>query len=133
MASEAHQKLLNSLARALEKDGVEITHLDIDGDPQFFDQKYRNLPTPTERNGHVPDLEGVRNGLRHLGEAKKAIEGDDNLESQFETFSSRQMKDETPIPFHIAVPKNLKGEMEQKLRDIGLGEKLKNGRITIWS
>lgn len=132
MASEEHQKLLNSLARGLEKDGVEITHLDIDGDPQFFDAKYRNLPTPEKRNGHIPDLVGVKNGLRHLGEVKIAIEGDDNLESQFKVFSNRTMNDK-PIPLHIAVPERIKEETKQKLRDIGLGDKLDNGRIKIWS
>lgn len=132
MASEAHQRLLNSLARALEKNGVEITHLDIDGGPRFFDEKYKNLPTPTEREGHIPDLEGKRDGLRHLGEAKIAIEGDDNLESQFKVFSSRQMNDR-PIPFHIVVPKSLRKDIEQKLYEIGLKEKWESGRISIWS
>ncbi len=49
MASEEHQKLLNSLARVLEKkESVTITHLDIDGMPKCFDEKYRNLPTPSD-------------------------------------------------------------------------------------
>lgn len=132
MASETHQRLLNSLARALEQDGIKITHIDIDGDPQFFDEKYRDLPTPGERNGHVPDLEGIKNNLRHLGEVKKVIKGDENLESQFKVFSSRTMND-TPMPLHIGVPKSLKEELRQKLHDIGLGDKLDNGRIKIWS
>lgn len=133
MVSEVHQRLLNSLANGLEKDGVTITHLDIDGTPEYFDEKYRDLPTPTERDGHVPDLVGIKNDVRCLGDAKIEIEGDDNLESQFIAFSSRQMKNGTPIPFHIAVPENLKDEMKQKLKDIGLEEKLENGRIIIWS
>ena len=133
MVSEEHQKLLNSLARVLEKkESVTITHLDIDGMPECFDEKYRNLPTPSERDHHIPDLEGKKDSLKHLGEAKISIEGDENLNDQFKIFSNRVMNEKS-IPFHIIVPKSLVKDVEKKLEELGLSDKYKAGVISIWS
>src|SRR5256885_8240990 len=100
MALEAHQKLLNSLAKSMESFGVTITHLDIDGTPEYFDEKYRKLPEPKERDGYKPDLEGMRGALRHLGEAKITI--NDEFTSQIRAFTSLEMNGKE-IPFHVAV------------------------------
>jgi len=132
MASEAHQRLLNSLAKSMEGFGVTITHLDIDGTPECFDEKYRKLPAPKERDGHKPDLEGMKGALRHLGEAKIKIKDDENLVSQFRAFTSLEMNDKE-IPLHIAVPKSLKKELEKKLYKLDLYKKYKNGTIMIWA
>jgi len=132
MALEAHQRLLNSLAKSMESFGVVITHLDIDGTPEYFDEKYRKLPAPKERDGYKPDLEGMKGALRHLGEAKIKIKDDENLVSQFRAFTSLEMNGKE-IPLHIAVPKNLKKELEKKLYKLDLYKKYKNGTIMIWA
>lgn len=132
MASEAHQRLLNSLAKSMEDFGITITHLDIDGTPEYFDEKYRKLPAPKERDRYKPDLEGMKGALRHLGEAKIKIKDDENLVSQFRAFTSLEMNGKE-IPFHIAVPKSLKKELEQKLYKLDLYKKYKNGTIMIWA
>ena|SRR5690349_16908297 len=131
MALEAHQRLLNSLAKSMESFGVTITHLNIDGTPEYFDEKYRKLPTPKERDGFIPDLEGMKGALRHLGEAKITLD-DENLVSQFRAFTSLEMNDKE-IPLHIAVPKSLKKELEKKLYKLDLYKKYKNGTIKIWA
>jgi len=128
MASKEHQRMLNSLALALEKEGVKITHLDIDGMLEYFEEKYRNLPTPTERDGHIPDLEGMQNGLKHLGEVKTDVYGDNNIDSQLNVFANRQMNGQS-IPLHITVPKALVDDLRKKLSELGLQESL----IRIWS
>jgi hypothetical protein len=132
MASEAHQRLLNSLAKSMEGFGIAITHLDIDGTPEYFDEKYGKLPAPKERDGYKPDLEGMKGALRHLGEAKIKIKDDENLVSQFRAFTSLEMNGKE-IPFHIAVPKSLKKELEKKLYKLDLYKKYKNGTIKIWA
>jgi len=128
---ESHQKLLNSLAKSMENQGITITHIDIDGTPEYFDEKYRKLPIPKEREGYKPDLEGMKGALRHLGEAKIMIKDDKNLDSQFKAFTSLEMNGKE-IPFHIAVPKSLKKEIEKKLYKLGLYDKYKKGNIKIW-
>lgn len=132
MASEAHQRLLNLLAKSMENFGVTITHLDIDGMPEFFDEKYRKLPAPKERDKYRPDLEGMKGALRHLGEAKIKIKDDENLVSQFRAFTSLEMNGKE-IPLHIAVPKSLKKDLEKKLYKLDLYKKYKNGAILIWA
>lgn len=131
MVSEEHQKLLNSLANALEAEGVTITHIDIAETPELFDGKYRDLPKPNERDGQIPDLEGMKGALRHLGEVKTSIK-DSNLDSQLKAFTNREMNSKD-IPLHIAVPKNLKKELEAKLYRLRLYEKYKKGTIRIWA
>ncbi|MGC1709367.1 MAG: hypothetical protein WA799_06155, partial [Nitrosotalea sp.] len=76
MTSAEHQKMLNSLATTLESQGITITHIDMAEMPECFDEKYRNLPRPKERDGQVPDLEGMKGALRHLGEVKTSIKDD---------------------------------------------------------
>ena len=132
MASEDHQRLLNSLANAMEKQGITITHVNIDGTPEYFDEKYRKLPIPKERDSYKPDLEGMRGALRHLGEAKIMIKGDENIDSQFRAFASREMNGKE-IPFHIVVPKSIKKEVEKKLYKLNLYGKYKKGVIKIWT
>lgn len=135
MASAEHQNLLNSLALALEQErGVTITHLDIDGTPEYFDAKYKNLNPPKQSGGHVPDLEGSdASGLIHLGEAKTDIMGDSNIDSQLRAFSNLQMSgDGRAVPLHIVIPKALEADLRQKLNDLGLDNKIGN-QITIWT
>ena len=130
MALEAHQKLLNSLVKSMESFGVVITHLNIDGAPEYFDEKYRKLPAPKERDGYKPDLEGMKGVLRHLGEAKITL--DEEFTSHLRAFTSLEMNGRE-IPFHIAVPKSLKKELEKKLYKMDLYKKYKNGTIKIWA
>ncbi len=132
MTLEAHQKLLNSLAKAMERQGISITHLDIDGTPEYFDEKYRKLPMPKERDGYIPDLEGMKGALRHLGEAKIKIKDDKNIDSQFRAFANREMNGKE-IPFHIVAPKSIKTDLEKKLYKLGFYEKYKKGIIRIWA
>jgi hypothetical protein len=132
MVSEEHQKLLNSLANALESEGIMITHIDVAETPELFDDKFRKLPKPKERDGHIPDLEGMKGALRHIGEVKTDIKGDHNLDSQLKSFTNREMNGRE-IPLHIAVPKTLKKEFEKKLYKIGLYDKYKKGIIRIWA
>ena len=132
MALEAHQKLLNSLAKSMEDFGITITHLDIDGTPEYFDEKYRKLPAPKERDRYKPDLEGMKGVLRHLGVAKIKIKDDENITSQFRAFTSLEMNGKE-IPLHVAVPKSLKKELEKKLYKLDLYKKYKNGTIKIWA
>jgi hypothetical protein len=70
--------------------------------------------------------------LRHLGEAKIKIKDDENLVPQFRAFTSLEMNGKE-IPFHIAVPKSLKKELEKKLYKLDLYKKYKNGTIKIWA
>jgi hypothetical protein len=132
LTSEEHQKLLNSLANALEAEGITVTHIDIADTPEFFDDKFRKLPKPKERDGHTPDLEGMKGALRHIGEVKTKIKGDPNLDSQLKSFTNREMNGKE-IPLHLVVPKALKKELEKKLYKIGLYDKYKKGTIRIWA
>lgn len=132
MTSAEHQKMLNSLAVTLESQGITITHIDIAEMPEHFDEKYRSLPKPKERDGQTPDLEGMKGALRHLGEVKTAIKDDPNINAQLKAFTGREMNGKD-IPLHIVVPKELKKELEKKLYKLGLYEKCKKGVIKIWS
>ena len=132
MTSEEHQKLLNSLANALESEGITVTHIDNAEFPDLFDEKFRKLPKPNERDGHTPDLEGMKGALRHIGEVKTKIKGDTVLDSQLKSFTNREMNGKE-IPLHIAVPKELKKELENKLYKMKLYDKYKKGIIRIWA
>ncbi len=132
MTSVEHQKMLNLLAATLESQGITVTHIDMAEMPEYFDEKYRKLPKPKERDGHVPDLEGMKGALRHLGEVKTRIKGDPNINAQLKAFTGREMNGKE-IPLHIAVPKELKKELEKKLYKIGLYEKCKKGTVRIWA
>ncbi|MDE1826824.1 MAG: hypothetical protein KGH99_01655 [Thaumarchaeota archaeon] len=132
MTSAEHQKMLNSLAITLESQGITITHIDIAEMPEYFDEKYKNLPKPKERDGQTPDLEGMKGALRHLGEVKTDIKDDPNINAQIKAFTGREMNGKD-IPLHIVVPKELKKELEKKLYKLGLYEKCKKGSIKIWS
>ena len=132
MTSEEHQKLLNSLANALESEGITVTHIDNIEFPDLFDDKFRKLPKPNERDGHTPDLEGMKGALRHIGEVKTKIKGDSILDSQLKSFTNREMNGKE-IPLHIAVPKELKKELENKLYKMKLYDKYKKGIIRIWA
>lgn len=82
MVSEDHQKMLNSLANVLESQGIKITHLDIADMPELFDEKYRKLSKPDERDGYSPDLEGMKGAMRYFGEAKTKVKGDPDIDGQ---------------------------------------------------
>lgn len=131
MTSEEHQKMLNALANALESQGIRITHIDISGTPEFFDEKYRSLPRPSERDGQIPDLEGMKGVLRHLGEVKTNIKDDPNIDAQLKAFTNREMNGKD-IPLHIVVPKEFRKQLEAKLYKKGLYDKYKSGSINIW-
>ncbi len=132
MTSEEHQKLLNSLANALEDQGIRITHIDIGETPELFDEKYRNLPKPIERDGYSPDLEGMKGALRYFGEVKTSVKDDPNIDAQLRAFTSREMNGKD-IPLHIVVPKEFKKQLEDKLYKMGLYDKYKKGSIKVWS
>ncbi|MDE1816431.1 MAG: hypothetical protein KGI11_07740 [Thaumarchaeota archaeon] len=132
MTSEEHQKLLNSLANTLESQGITITHIDMAEMPELFDEKYRKLAKPVERDGYSPDLEGMKGALRHFGEVKTSVKDDPNIDAQLRALTSREM-DGKDIPLHIVVPKELKKELEGKLYKLGLYDKYKKGSIKIWS
>lgn len=132
MPSEEHQKLLNSLANVLESEGITVTHIDISDTPDLFDEKFRKLPKPNERDGNIPDLEGMKGALRHIGEVKMKVKEDAILDSQLKSFTNREMNGKE-IPLHIAVPKELKSDLEKKLYKIGLYDKYKKGTIRIWA
>ena len=135
MISEKHQRLVNELAQLLENEKiVRIVAIDIAGTPQYFDQKYRSLPEPSDCDGIIPDLKGVdTNHTVHLGEAETDME-EENLDIQLQRLSNKTMTDTTiPLPLHVIVPQRLRSEMESRIRSIGLGNKLMNGRITVWS
>ena len=134
MVTEEHQSLVNKLARVLEKrEGVRITAIDISGTPEHFDGKYRNLPRPRDCDGSIPDLEGLdANNTVHLGEAETYMEAE-NLDVQLQRFSSRVMREtNAPVPLHVIVPERIRSQMESRIRSLGLGDKLDDGRITLW-
>src|SRR5574337_2224589 len=131
MTSEKHQRLLNSLANTLESQGITITHIDRAEMPECFDEKYRKLPIPSERDGYIPDLEGMKGTLRHFGEAKIKVKDDPTIDDQLRAFTNREI-DGKDIPLHIVVPKELKKEIEGKLYKMGLYDKYKKGTIKVW-
>ncbi len=132
MTFEEHQRLLNSLAKVLEAEGITITHIDLSDTPELFEEKYRKLPKPADRDGFTPDLEGMRGVSRHLGEVKIQIKDDPNVDSQLRAFTGREMNGKE-IPLHIAVPKSLKKDLEKKLYGLKLYDKYKKGIIRIWA
>ena len=136
MASEEHQRLVNSLAKALETQrSVTITHVDIDGTPEFFDDKYKDLETPEKHgnDGLTPDIQGIKDGVIHLGEAEIDL-NDENVDSQLKTFSDLYVtKTGAIVPFHIVVPKQLEKDLYQKISDLGLNPKLKTGQLNVWT
>lgn len=134
MTSKEHQIQLNDLAKALEEQGIKVTHLDIDGTSEYFESRYRNLPTPYEIDGNIPDLIGTKDGVLYIGESKTEIRGDSNIDTQFRTFSNRIMSStKQPIPFHIIIPKHLDREINDKLIELGISTKKQSGQIIIWT
>ena len=91
------------------------------------------FPSPRDRNGSIPDLEGIDvNGIRHLGEAETDMEAE-NLDTQLQRFSSWVMTDtKTPIPLHVIVPQRIGSQMTSRIHHIGLGDKLNDEGITVW-
>ena len=134
MVTEEHQRLVNALAQVLEeRKGVKITAIDVAGTPEYFEPKYRNLPRPHDYDGSIPDLEGMgADGVFHLGEAETDMEAE-NLDDQLKRFSCRVMtKTEAPVPLHVIVPKRIRSQMSDRIRSLGLGHKLDDGRIILW-
>lgn len=134
MVSKEHQRLVNLLARELEKhQGIKITAIDISGTPEHFEERYKSLPPPSGYNGSIPDLEGTdASGTYHLGEAKTDMNAE-NLDDQLKRFSNLKMKKtNTPVPLHIVVPESIRSQMKSRIRNIGLGDKLVNRRISVW-
>lgn len=134
MVSAEHQKLVNGLARGLEDQGIRITAIDMVGTPEYFDQKYHKLPKPSDYSGSIPDLEGVdANDTVNLGEAETDMEAE-NLNDQLKNFSNRVMtQTKVLVPLHVVVPSRIKSQMESRIRELGLGDKLDRKEICIWS
>ena len=134
MVTEEHQRLVNALALVLEDQRrVRITAIDVAGTPEYFEQKYRNLPKPSDYDGSIPDLEGMNaNNTVHLGEAETYMEAE-NLDVQLQRFSSRVMREtNAPVPLHVIVPERIRSQMESRIRSLGLDDKLNGRRITLW-
>ncbi|HJU13098.1 MAG TPA: hypothetical protein VJ792_01400 [Candidatus Nitrosotalea sp.] len=112
--------------------GIKVTHIDIAGTPEYFDEKYRDLPPPSERDGQHPDMEGMKGALRHFGEAKVEVKEDPHIDGQLRAFTNREMNGRE-IPLHLVIPKDLKKQLEAKLYKMGLYDKYKRGIIKIWS
>ena len=130
MESTTRHHLLNALANELEKNGVQVTHLDTGDAPQMFDPKYRRLPKPPSIDGKVPDLRGVdKTGVIHLGEAETSASGS---ESQLLAFAHRVMPEtDAPVPLHVIVPFEYTESMKNTMRRIGLGSQI-GSRIRVW-
>ena len=134
MVSEEHQRLVDALAQVLEdKKGVRTIAIDIAGTPHCFDEKYHDLPKPKDRDGSIPDLVGKdTKGTYHLGEAETDMEAE-NLNDQLKKFSNRTMTSTgAPVPLHVIIPQRIRSLMVARINRIGLGDKLNNGRITVW-
>lgn len=134
MTAEEHHKLVNILAHTLEtQKEVKIVEIDRGGATELFDQKYHHLPKPGKRGDRTPDLVGRdAEGTIHLGEAETNMDAE-NLDDQLLAFSNRVMtKSEVPVPLHVIVPERISQNMEDRLRKLGLGQKLDDGRIIIW-
>ena len=112
---------------------IQITGIDMAGTPEYFDQKYHKLPKPRDRDGSIPDLEGVyANSINQLGEAETDMKVE-NLNDQLKKFSNRVMsKTEVPVPLHIVIWNRIESQMESRIRDLGLGGKLDRKEIRIW-
>lgn len=133
MVSEEHQKLVNALARELEKQNIKIVQIDMRGTLELFDPKYRDLPKPGEHGGRVPDLVGQgTSGTIHLGEAETDMDSE-NLDAQLMAFSGKvTMSAGIPVPLHVAVPQRIWQDMRNRIRYLGLGSLLDSGRIVVW-
>jgi len=59
--------------------------------PQHFEEKYRKLPTPSEIEGHMPDLVGMKDGLRYLGDVKIFFIWKDLLSFRLSTISAPRL------------------------------------------
>ena len=135
MVSTEHQQLVNALARVLDQQkGITIETIDIGGTPELFDQKYRGLPAPHSYEGSIPDLEGRdTNGTICLGEAETDM-GAENLNKQLKTFSGCTMNQTgASVPLHVIVPRHIRQAMEYRIRSLGLGHMLDDGRVTVWA
>lgn len=131
-ASKEHQQLVNALLRKLEMRGVIITHVDIAGSPQYFDKKYRSLPTPPWYGNHSPDLQGIKDGQIYLGEAEMDL-SNPSVDEHITIFSNVIIKQaKSSVLFHIIVPKNLKEDIHEKIKKLGLDSKVQSGQITVW-
>jgi hypothetical protein len=134
MGSEKHQRLVNALALKLEEEHeIKITGIDVEGSTIFLNPKFRNLPMPDDHQG-MPDLQGNDSKETiHLG-IVIIDEKDPNVAEQLESFSSRSMNGtKIPVPLHVMVPNELRDDMESKIRQIGLGDKLDFGIITVYN
>ena len=132
LASEKYQLLVNALSFKLEAEhGIKTTCINIESYSMFVDQKFKKLSIPDDHDG-IPDLQGNDSkGTIHLG-IVILDENDPIVNKKLKSFSSRSMKGtKTPVPLHVMVPKELRDKMEFKIRQIGLGDKLDFGIITV--
>jgi len=132
IASEKYQQLVNALSIKLEaQHGIKTTCINIEDDSMLVDQKFKKLSIPDDHDG-IPDLQGNDSkGTIHLG-IVIIDENDLLVNKKLKSFSSRSMKGtKTPVPLHVMVPKELRDKMEFKIRQIGLGDKLDFGIITV--
>ena len=133
MANE-HDVLVNTLANTLESQkGITIVEIDTGDSKKRFARKYHDLPKPEERGGRIPDLVGRdADGTIHLGEAETDMDAE-NLDDQLRVFSNRVMThSKIPVSLHVIVPQRISQDMEDRIRELGLGQKLEDERIIIW-
>lgn len=121
-----HDRLVNSLVSALQKEGYTISSAALQGYSQ-----------PHKIGRHEPDIIGKDpNGLVILGEAKTSDDIDtERSREQYLDFSNRIMSDGLlkgrQVPLHIIVSRQDSPILRQVLIDLGLSYKIGN-QITIW-
>ena len=73
MVLREHQRLVNLLAQELEKRrNIKIMAIDISDTPEHFEERYRELPRPSEYDGSIPDLVGKdTDGTYHLEKLRR--------------------------------------------------------------
>ena len=59
--------------------------------PQHFEEKYKKLPTAPEIEGHMPDLVGMKDGLRYLCDVKIFFIWKDLLSFRLSTISAPRL------------------------------------------
>lgn len=121
-----HDRLVNSLVLALQKEGYTILSASLDGYSQ-----------PHRIGRHEPDIIGKdANGLVILGEAKTSDDIDtERSREQYLDFSNRIMSDGLlkgrQVPLHIIVSRQSSPILRQVIVDLGLSYKIGN-QIIIW-
>ncbi|KKT67234.1 MAG: hypothetical protein UX25_C0042G0008 [Candidatus Woesebacteria bacterium GW2011_GWC2_45_9] len=123
---DEHQKLVNLLIGALQKDGYEVLRA-----------VGANYPDPYTIGRHEPDIIARDStGLLVIGEAKTHDDiSSERSQQQYLDFSSRVMSEGMlkgrPVPLHIIVPEGSSNLLRQTLSILGLSTKI-GSKIFIW-